>query len=252
MRTIVIYNNKGGVGKTTSCVNIADALHERKLRTLVVDMDPQANSTSTFNVSTDGVCTITDVIAKGSKYKISDAIVSTDMGDIVPGDYDLNSLESDIGGARLTILKQKLEEVQDNYDFCIIDTPPNIGNFTLSSLLAADEYILPINGGSTYAIDGIKNAFKSIEDILEVNADLQYDGLLMTCYDSRKKKSDVKYWNDIVESAEQLKPFSRPIRVDSKVGDSQENKYSLQKRAYNSPAAIDFRTIADEIINMYQ
>lgn len=250
MRTIVIFNNKGGVGKTTACINISDALHTRNLRTLVVDMDPQANTTSTFNVTTDGKCTITDVLEKGSSHSIKEAIVSTPMGDIVPSDYELNGIEDAIGGARLNVLKQKLQDISDDYDFCIIDTPPNIGNFTLTALLSADEYILPICGDSDYAIDGISNAFKSIADVLEVNTSLKYDGLLMTSYDKRKTKSDVKNWNLIVESGAQLKPFSRPIRVDANIGDAQRNKVSMQAKFHNSAASTDYRVIADEIINM--
>ena len=229
MRKIVIFNNKGGVGKSTACINLCDALTQMGYRCIAVDMDPQANTTSTFNCETDGKCTITDILAKGSKFKISDAIISTDMGDIVPSDYDLYGQEEAIGGARLTILKDKLSEIDDNYDFCFIDTPPNIGNFTISSLLAADEYIIPVNGDSTYAIDGIKNAFRSIEDILEVNRSLRYDGLLMTRYDQRKTRSDVKYWNIIKESAQQLKPFSTPISVDSNIGNAQDTRTSMQK-----------------------
>lgn len=250
MRTIVIFNNKGGVGKTTACINISDALHTRNLRTLVVDMDPQANTTSTFNVTTDGKCTITDVLAKGSSHSIKEAIVSTSMGDIVPSDYELNGIEDAIGGARLAVLKQKLQEVSEDYDFCIIDTPPNIGNFTLTALLSADEYILPICGDSDYAIDGIGNAFKSIADVLEVNTSLKYDGLLMTSYDKRKTKSDVRNWNLIVESGAQLKPFSRPIRVDANIGEAQRKKISMQAQFHNSSASTDYRVIADEIINM--
>ena len=250
MRTIVIYNNKGGVGKSTACINIIDALRIRGFRTLAVDMDPQANTTSTFNVETDGKCTITDILSKGSEFKITDAIVSTEMGDILPSDYDLNYIKDEIGGARLIVLKQKLDTIKDNYDFCIIDTPPNIGNYTLSALLAADEYILPVSGNSTYAIDGIGNAFKSISDILEVNTTLKYDGLLMTMYDQRKTRSDVKYWKAICERKKDLKPFSRPIRIDSNIGSAQDQKVSMQQKYHNSPASTDYRTIVDEILNL--
>ncbi len=251
MRTIVIFNNKGGVGKTTACINIADALCNRDYKVLVVDMDPQSNTTSTFNVETDGKCTITDILSKNSTYSLADGIVSTEMGDIIPSDYNLNGIEDGIGGARLMVLKQKLQEVNDKYDFCIIDTPPNIGNFTLAALLSADEYILPICGDSDYAIDGIENAFKSISDILEVNTSLKYDGLLMTSFDKRKTKSDVRNWNLINEIGAPLKPFSRPIRVDSNIGEAQRNKLSMQKRFHNSAASTDYRAIADEIIEMY-
>lgn len=251
MRTIVIFNNKGGVGKTTACINISDALHSKGFRTLVTDLDPQANTTSTFGVDTDGKCSITDVLSKGSNHSIKEAIVSTSMGDIVPSDYDLNAIEKDIGGPRLALLGKKIQEVSNDYDFCIIDTPPNIGNFTLSALLCADEYILPICGDSDYAIDGIGNAFRSIADVLEINTTLKYDGLLMTKMDRRKTRSDVKNWNIIQESGSHLKPFSRPISVDANIGEAQRNKCSMQLKFPNSPASIDYRVIADEIINMY-
>lgn len=246
-RIIVIYNNKGGVGKTTTTINLADALHIRGYKTLVVDMDPQANTTFTFGIDTDGIATMTDVLNEND-LKVSEVICNTSMGDIAPTDFEMNGLAEDLAGVNLNLLGIKLSELEDAYDFILIDTPPNLGSFTLSALLAANEYIITISG-DTFAMKGIQNAFTGINQVMRINKRLSYDGILMTGYDSRRKNKDVAYWLEIVDAAENLKPFSRPIRVDANVGKAQENRLSMQERFHNSPAAVDYRQIADELLS---
>lgn len=245
-RTVVVYNNKGGVGKTTTTINLGDALHLRGYKTLVIDMDPQANTTSTFGVKTGGIATMTDVLGD-SDLPLKDVIVHTNMGDIAPTDFQMNGLANDLAGVKLSLLGLKISEVKDEYDFILIDTPPNLGSFTLSALLAGDEYIIAISGTS-YAMEGIQNAFAGIKQVLRINKTLKYDGIIMTGYDSRRKTKDVAYWLEIIDTAEKLRPFSRPIRVDAAVGRSQEEKVSLQEKYHNSPAAVDYRQIADELL----
>ena len=97
-------------------------------------------------------------------------------------------------------------------------------------------------------MQGIKNAFTGISQVMRVNKKLKYDGILMTGYDSRRKTKDVAYWLEIVEAADTLNPFSRPIRVDASVGKAQEERVSLQAKYHNSPAAVDYRQIAQELI----
>ena len=247
-RIIVIYNNKGGVGKTTTTINLADALHLRGFKTLVIDMDPQANTTFTFGVNTDGIATMTNVL-DDNDLSIDEVIVKTNMGDIAPTDFEMNGLSEELSGVKLGLLKNKVEEIKENYDFILIDTPPNLGAFTLSALLTGNEYIIAISG-DTFAMKGIQNAFTGISQVMRINKSLKYDGILMTAYDSRRKTKDVAYWVEIVETADNLKPFSRPIRVDSNVGKAQESRVSLQEKFHNSPAAVDYRQIADEIIMM--
>lgn len=249
-RILVIYNNKGGVGKTTTTINIADALTKRGYKTLVIDMDPQANTTFTFGVETNGLATMTDVLGDND-LKIEDVIVETSMGYIAPTDFEMNGLSEELAGVKLNLLSIKISEIEEHFDFILIDTPPNLGSFTLSSLLAGTEYIIAISG-DTFAMKGIQNAFTGISQVMRINKTLRYDGLLMTAYDARRKSKDVAYWMQIVESAENLKPFSRPIRVDAAVGKAQENRLSMQDKFHNSPAATDYRQIADELIKMVE
>ena len=246
-RVIVIYNNKGGVGKTTTTINIADALNIRGFKTLVIDMDPQANTTYTFGLDTNGIATMTDVLGEND-LDLKDVIKRTSISDIAPSDFEMNGLSEELAGVKLGLLGIKIAELEDFYDFIIIDTPPNLGSFTLSALLCGAEYIIVISG-DTFAMKGIQNAFTGINQIMRINKKLKYDGILMTAYDSRRKTKDVAYWLDIIEAAENLRPFSRPIRVDANIGKAQENRVSMQEKYHNSPAAVDYRQIAQEIID---
>ena len=247
MRTIILCNQKGGVGKTTAALGIAGALQASKHKVLFVDLDSQANSTYVYNIE-NIECTVTDILRKYDKYDVHEAIYHTEKGDIIPSDKELAALETELLTSANGIwrLKKHLAKVQDEYEFCIIDSPPNLGALSMSGLIAATEYIIPVIG-TQFAIDGLSKMFETINDVLEVHPDLKYDGILMTEYDMRKN-DDKEVWQQLKNNKD-LKAFSIPIRTCSKVSQAQGKAMSLQHPKYaKTEAAEDYRTIAKEIV----
>lgn len=246
MRTIILCNQKGGVGKTTAALGIADALRAEKKKVIFVDLDPQANATYVHNVK-DIDCTITDLLNKNKKYEIHEAIYHSENGDIIPADKELSNLELELLNSPngLVRLKKHLENIKEEYDFCIIDSPPNLGVLSMSGLVAADEYIIPVVG-TQFAIDGLEKMFSTINEVLDIHPELQFGGILMTNYDARLS-DDKEVWNELKQSKD-LKTYSIPIRTCSAVKSSQRMAVSLQSPKFQkTTAAQDYRIIGKEI-----
>ena len=194
---IAITNQKGGVGKTTTAINLADSLKHIGYNVLLVDIDPQSNSTSTYQANLDEF-TIYDLMDK--KCTTKEAIQHTDMGDIIAGDPLLSELESklvgNIGG--YNILKKALLQ----YDFVIIDTPPNLGVFMLNALTASNGCIVPIKA-EVYAVDGLNLIIKTVNDVIEnANPELNFYGVMLTAYDVRNAQ-DKAIWEQLPVVGEQ-------------------------------------------------
>ena len=143
-KTIAIVNQKGGVGKTTTCVNLAAALGQQGHKVLVCDFDPQGNATSGFGVDKSHSPSVYDVLLGNAP--MSKAIVSTTWADVVPSNKALSGATVELIGMdrREYRLKDALEEVKDNYDYIFIDCPPSLELLTLDSLCAADTLLVPV------------------------------------------------------------------------------------------------------------
>lgn len=189
---ITIANNKGGVGKTTLTCNLAHALTLKGGRALVIDMDSQCNSTSlltggniTFQNSLYDILTSRDIVAKKAiiESSIKKINLLPNISDTAVLEYDLSQNLPD----NYSILKTKIRQyVKEAYDFTLIDTPPNLGYFSLSSLFAADFCIVPISAGSAYSIEGLLRVLAVIEKIQEDgNRDLLFLRLLVNNIDRR-------------------------------------------------------------------
>lgn len=248
MKTIVIANQKGGVGKTTTAVNIADVLIHCDYKTLFIDLDPQANSTSTYGAEIENQNTIYDIMEKTCSVK--DAIQHTDFGDIVPGDPMLTTLEMKLTSQMLgyKLLKKSLEAVDAEYDYCIIDTPPNLGVFMLNGLMAADSIIIPVQA-KKYALDGLNRLLSTINDVLTENPNLQIAGVLLTSYDKRNEL-DRKIWEALPQTGEEigLKVFEQPIRICQDIVKAQDFNDSLIELYPTSNAAYDYTYVTNEVL----
>ncbi len=192
-RVIAIANQKGGVGKTTTAVNISACLATLNRKTLLIDIDPQSNATSGIGVDPRGVsCSIYHVMMDG--VAISSAIISTELEflNLVPSNFDLVGAEVEMVSliARENKLKTAIKPVRDQYDYIIIDCPPSLGLLTLNSLTASDSVLIPVQC-EYYALEGLGQLLETISLVVDnLNPNLQIEGILLTMQDKRIKLAD--------------------------------------------------------------
>lgn len=187
-RIIAITNQKGGVGKTTTAINLGAALAVSDVKVLLIDGDPQGNSTSGLGVQkTQGLATIYDVLVDGKD--IAQAICPTSMDglEILPADKNLIGVNLQLVNeeGRESILRQRLQSIRDKYDFILIDCPPALDLLTLNALMAADSVLIPIQC-EFFALEGVSELMDTIERIREsFSHPLKTEGILLTMYDDR-------------------------------------------------------------------
>ena len=184
-KTIAIVNQKGGVGKTTTCVNLAAALTERGKRVLLCDFDPQANSTSGMGVDKTVSKGIYEVLV--SDVPAADAVVHTKYGDVLPSNKALAGAGIELIGMdrREYLLKDALQQIQDNYDFIFIDCPPSLELLTLNALCAADSILVPVQG-EYFALEGLSDLMNTVRIVRRsLNPRLFLEGVLLTMFDGR-------------------------------------------------------------------
>lgn len=255
-KVIALTNQKGGVAKTTNAINLADAFRHKGYKVLFIDMDPQCNSTAVYNAVTDNVNTIVDVL-KGD-CKAEDAIQHTLLGDIIAGDTLLNQEEMFFNSqkAREGILRRRIRNISELYDYIFIDTPPNLGIYMIMSLSAANGCIVSIKA-EKFAIDGLGLLIKTMNEVVEagINEDLYIYGVLLSMYD-RRNSLDRQIWESLPQIGENsgFRIFKTPIRIDQNIKNTQA--ISLDENVARSlfdlypkcNAVSDYIEVANEII----
>lgn len=188
-RVIAIANQKGGVGKTTTAINLGASLAVAEQRTLVIDMDPQGNATSGLGVDkSDGSPTIYDVLI--SERPAGECVrhsVHFPFLDLIPSNRDLVGAEIELvdRSERERVLARSLEEIRKKYDYILVDCPPSLGLLTLNTLTAADSVLIPIQC-EFYALEGLSQLLSTVRLVQKgLNPGLEIEGVLLTMYDRR-------------------------------------------------------------------
>jgi chromosome partitioning protein len=253
-QVIAIANQKGGVGKTTTAINLAGALEESGYRVLCIDMDPQANLTAGLGVNLNTVeRSMADVLAEG-RASLADVILATETAgiDVAPANIDLASTEGELFTAlgREQVLRDALEGQVDRYDYVLIDCPPNLGLLTVNGLVAANSVIIPVQT-QYYAMKGLNNLVKVINMIrMKLNRELRILGLLPTFYDGRTNLA--RDMLDELRVVGDHHVFTSIVRNTVKLGEAPLAGRPITTYAGASEAARTYRDLAREVIDLGQ
>lgn len=249
-RTIALINNKGGVGKTTSCLNIGVALSLLNKKVLLVDIDPQGNLSDAFisinrvqytikNLLEGDISDINQVLIKGVKQNI----------DLLPSNNLLNGTEEKLLNkmSRETILKRILEPIKNNYDYILIDCPPSLSLLVLNSLTASSEAIIPI-ATEYHALTGTNTILQTIGQVKQLlNSELRLSGVFITKYDERTN-NDREIKEAIQNNFKDL-CYKTIIRTNVRIKDATNSHKSVIDLDPQCNGAIDYINLAREIIS---
>ena len=249
-KIISISNQKGGVGKTTTAVNLSAALAMSDKKTLIIDFDPQTNATSGLGVEVkDDDNTIMDVLFEKTNIKNAITKTKTKNLDLIIGDIELSTLETEFLNKqnREKVLKNILDTIKNDYDFIIIDCPPSLGILTVNALVASDSVIVPVQC-EYFSLEGLAQVLDVIDLIKQkMNPNLTIEGILFTMFDGRTKLAQ-----DVVKNINEglkVKSFKTIISRNVRLAEAPSNSMTIFEYDPYSSGAKNYKNLANEILS---
>ncbi|WP_298892643.1 ParA family protein [uncultured Psychroserpens sp.] len=250
MKVISIANFKGGVGKTTTAINLAAGLKNLDKKVLIIDIDPQANLTQSLGITDEietSVYTILRKEAFGETTKLTDALVSASGLNVIPSSLDLASVELELASVygREQILSQLIKQLK-TYDYVFIDCPPSMGMLTINALVASDFVLIPLLA-EFLPLKGALSFLKHFELVHKLNSQLKLLGFILMKYDYRKKMNqEVKRELELEFTTDKV--FKTHIRTNIALANAQEKGMDIFTYDKKSNGAIDYNDLTREFL----
>lgn len=259
MRSIAVINQKGGVGKTTTSVNLAAALAESGRRVCVLDLDPQAHASLHLGITAvDGEASMYEVLCGDASLEQARREINDHLF-VVPANLDLAASELELAGevGREMILRDKLQDDPAEFDYLILDCPPSLGVLTVNALVAVSEVFLPLQP-HFLALHGLSKLLRTIEVVSRrLNANLRLSGVMLCMYDSNTRlaaevSTDINEFFQVTKGAREFfrraKFFDTRIRRNIRLAEAPSFGKSIFQYAGDSNGALDYRALAEEVL----
>ena len=260
MRSIAVINQKGGVGKTTSSVNLAAALAEAGRRVCLLDLDPQAHASLHLGITAlDGEASMYEVLCGNASLEQARRVINDNLS-VVPSNLDLAAAELELAGevGREMILRDRMQEEENaDYDYLILDCPPSLGVLTVNALVAVSEVFLPLQP-HFLALHGLSKLLKTIEVVSRrLNSKLRLSGVMLCMYDSNTRLA-AEVTTDIEEFFQastggkeffrQARFFDTRVRRNIRLAEAPSFGKSIFQYAPQSNGSADYQSLADEVL----
>ena len=245
MKTIIVANQKGGIGKTTTATAVASILDAKGYKTLLIDADQQGNSSDTYKAAIEGNATLFDVLLDEERISLEEAIQHTESGDIVASDPLLRKADEILNGdpEGLYRFQDALEELK-GYDFVIVDTAPSLNSILYNCLVAADDVLIPVTA-DRYGLQGLSQ----LNDTINAIRNLKIIGLLLIKYNKRTLLSrEVRGSLEEIAKSMNTKVFETAIRESTKAREAQAVRETLIRYDAKSTTAQDYSSFVDELL----
>ncbi|WP_298754797.1 ParA family protein [uncultured Psychroserpens sp.] len=250
MKVISIANFKGGVGKTTTAINLAAGLKNLDKKVLIIDIDPQANLTQSLGITDEMETSVYTILRKeafGETTKLTDALVSASGLNVIPSSLDLASVELELASVygREQILSQLIKQLK-TYDYVFIDCPPSMGMLTINALVASDFVLIPLLA-EFLPLKGALSFLKHFELVHKLNSQLKLLGFILMKYDYRKKMNqEVKRELELEFTTNKV--FKTHIRTNIALANAQEKGMDIFTYDKKSNGAIDYNDLTQEFL----